>query len=131
MRKILIKIILCLFLTSGLHAKSEQTPKDIDTQALQEQVKNNKNLVLIDVRTPGEIELLGGSIDHQGDINIPRGWLEFRIKDEVPDLNTPIVVYCGTNVRSPVAAKTLIEMGYTQVQNYAGGFVDWKKSNWL
>ncbi len=117
-----------MFLTSELSANPEQALKNIDTQALQEQVKNNKDLILIDVRTPGEIEFLGGSIDHQGDINIPRGWLEFRIKDELPDLNTPIVVYCGTNIRSPLAAKTLIGMGYTQVQNYAAGFIDWKKS---
>lgn len=115
-------------LTSGVYAKQIQAPKDIDTQSLQELVKNNQDLVLIDVRTPGEIEFLGGSIDHQGDINIPRGWLEFRVKDEVPDLDTSIVVYCGTNVRSPVAAKTLKEMGYTNVQNYVDGFVDWKKS---
>ncbi len=102
---------------------------DIDTQTLQEKIKNNNDLVLIDVRTPGEeIIVLGGSIDHPNEINIPRGWLEFRIKDEVANLGTPIVVYCGNNIRSPLAAKTLKEMGYTDVSNYKDAFIGWKKS---
>ena len=120
-------IVLALLLSPALNAK-DSSSVDIDTQALQEKIKSNKDLVIIDVRTPSEVSLLGGSINHPNEINIPRGWLEFRITDEVKNLDTPIVVYCGTNVRSPLAAKTLKAMGYTQVNNYKNGFVDWKKS---
>ncbi|MBX2884124.1 MAG: MBL fold metallo-hydrolase [Granulosicoccus sp.] len=76
---------------------------------------------------PGEIATLGGTIDaglHP--ININRGWLEFRIADAVPDKDTPIVVYCGINQRSPLAARTLMDMGYTRVYNYTDGFFAWR-----
>ena len=36
-----------------------------------------------------------------------RGWLEFRVQDLVPRVDTPLVVYCGINQRSPLAAATL------------------------
>ncbi len=133
---IIIGLYLGSLLSPALFAKENtlnskepiNTPIDLDTQTLQAKIKNNKDLLLIDVRTPGEIIVLGGSIDYPNEINIPRGWLEFRIKDEVPNLDTPIVVYCGTNIRSPLAAITLKEMGYTQVTNYKDAFVGWKKA---
>ena len=56
------------------------------------------------------------------------GWLEFRITDAVPDKDAPIIVYCGTNQRSPLAAETLLRMGYTNVRNYAEGVYAWKKA---
>ncbi len=113
---------------AGSAAPVSTSVDNINTPALQALIKQQKDLVLIDVRTPGEIGALGGSIDYPGEINIPRGWLEFRIKDEVPDKAAAIVVYCGTNIRSPLAARTLMQMGYKNVKNYESGFVDWKKS---
>ncbi|MEM7377730.1 MAG: MBL fold metallo-hydrolase, partial [Pseudomonadota bacterium] len=40
----------------------------------------------------------------------------------IPD----IVVYCGQNLRSPLAAAQLRELGYTNVSNYADGFFRWR-----
>lgn len=113
-----------LALTSSSFAA---TTTDITTEQLKEKLTVEPNTLVIDVRTQSEIPFMGGSIDAANEVNIPRGWLEFRIKDEAADLDTPIVVYCGTNVRSPPALKTLKAMGYTNVLNYADGFQDWKK----
>lgn len=99
---------------------------NITTTQLQEILEQHPNTVLIDVRTPREILLRGGMIDGPRSYNVPRGWLEFRVPDLVPEPATPIVVYCGINERSPLAAKTLREMGYTQVSNYADGFFAWR-----
>lgn len=115
---------LSFLLMSGSFAESAD---DINTEQLQKILSDKPNTLLIDVRTQTEIPFMGGSIDAANEVNIPRGWLEFRIKDQASDLDTPIVVYCGTNVRSPLAAKTLKEMGYTNVLNYADGFQEWKK----
>ena len=82
--------------------------------------------VLLDVRTPAEVAARGGTIKANNNLVIPRGWLEFRIADQAPEMKTPIVVYCGTNQRSPLAAATLQEMGYTDVRNYAEGFFVWR-----
>ena len=95
---------------------------NIDATALQEQIKVLSNTVLIDVRTQFEVKQLG-TIGLYQNVNVPRGWLEFRIAESVVNLETPIVVYCGTNVRSPVAVKTLQDMGYRNVKNYSASFV--------
>jgi len=59
---------------------------------------------------------------------IPRGWLEFRVGETIPELDTPLVVYCSTNRRSPLATDTLKKMGYSNVKNYADGFPAWKQA---
>ena len=85
-------------------------------------------MVLVDVRTPAEIKKLGGFIDAQQNVSIPRGWLEYRITRVALSKDTPIVVYCGGGVRTPLAADTLQKMGYTNVKDYSAGFLGWKKA---
>lgn len=103
---------------------------NLDTKALQSLIASQPQTRVIDVRTAGELATLGGSIDAGTQpININRGWLEFRIEENVADKNTPVVVYCGINQRSPLAAATLVEMGYTNVYNYADGFFAWRDAN--
>ncbi len=101
---------------------------NIDTAGLKAELAANENLYLIDVRTVRETNIMGGSIKAKRNIIIPRGWLEFRIEDAVKDKNAPIVVYCGTETRSPLAVQTLIKMGYTNVRNYKGGYLEWIKA---
>ncbi|MCP4933579.1 MAG: MBL fold metallo-hydrolase [bacterium] len=95
---------------------------------LEEMLKNSRDMALIDVRTRREIATVGGTIGVHQNQNIPRGWLEFRIANGAITKDTPIVVYCGTNQRSPLAARMLMKMGYTNVSNYAGGFFEWRKA---
>jgi molybdopterin/thiamine biosynthesis adenylyltransferase/rhodanese-related sulfurtransferase len=59
--------------------------------------------------------------------HIPRGWLESRIEQAVPDRGRPIVIYCAAGNRSAFAAKTLEELGYQDVASLAGGINDWKR----
>ncbi len=101
---------------------------EIKIYTLEKMLKGGGDVALIDVRTRREISLVGGTIGAYQNQNIPRGWLEFRINDAVKSKDTPIIVYCGTNQRSPLAARTLMEMGYTNVSNYAGGFFEWRKA---
>ncbi len=103
-----------------------QRVQNIDTEQLEAQLKKQPQTVMIDVRTASEILLLGGMIDAPRSYMVNRGWLEFRINELVPDKDTPIVVYCGINLRSPLAADVLMKMGYSQVKNYADGFFVWR-----
>ena len=110
---------------------AQETPdasyQDLDTAELEALIKDRNDLILIDVRTPTELATLGGTIDGgYRTHNINRGWLEFRVADRVPDKNTPIVLFCGIGERSPLAAQTLNEMGYTEVYNYKDGFFKWR-----
>jgi len=117
-------------ITSGdtLQAKAEKVTTDIHTEELKKRLDSEPDLVLIDIRTATEIERMGGAIQSPQNITIPRGWLEFRVTNAATSKETPIVVYCGGNFRSPLAAQTLQQMGYTNVRNYADGFLGWRKA---
>ncbi len=97
----------------------------INTEELQRKIATVPNLVVIDIREAAEIAQAGGTIGVPRNFNISRGWLEFQVPDRVPDRDTPIVVFCGINLRSPLATKQLMDMGYTNVSNYAEGFPAW------
>ncbi len=63
-----------------------------------------------------------------GAVHIPRGFLESRVEQALPERDRTIVVYCAAGNRSAFAAKSLKELGYKNVQSLAGGFTDWKRN---
>jgi sulfur-carrier protein adenylyltransferase/sulfurtransferase len=78
--------------------------------------------VLIDVREKDETDagvLPGARL-------VPRGFLELRIEEAVPDHGADVVLYCAGGTRSLLAARSLREMGYSRVRSLAGGFGAWK-----
>jgi len=107
-------------------AEVNQRIVNINTAELERLIEEEPALVIIDVRHESEVNARGGMIDGRREIIVPRGWIEFRMPNEVADKNTPIVVYCGINQRSPLAAETLQKMGYSNVKNYADGFFVWR-----
>jgi molybdopterin/thiamine biosynthesis adenylyltransferase/rhodanese-related sulfurtransferase len=80
--------------------------------------------LFVDIRERDEWE--EGNIP--GAVHIPRGNLESRIENAVADRDQPIVVYCQSGARSAFGAKTLQELGYSNVSSLAGGFTDWKRN---
>jgi sulfur-carrier protein adenylyltransferase/sulfurtransferase len=78
--------------------------------------------VVLDVREPDEHEQ--GTL--AGAIHIPRGHLEAQVETRIIDHAAPVVVYCAGGVRSAFAARTLGELGYTNVASMDGGFGRWK-----
>ena len=95
--------------------------REVDT-ATAEQLRERPGTVVLDVREPDEYEQ--GAIP--GSIHIARGNLESNIEGRVPGHDTPVVVFCAGGVRSAFAAKTLGELGYTDVVSVQGGFNRWK-----
>jgi sulfur-carrier protein adenylyltransferase/sulfurtransferase len=85
---------------------------------------NGAGPILIDVREKDE--WVEGSIP--GARWIPRGFLELRIEDQVPEKSAEIVLYCAGGTRSALAARALGELGYTNVKSLAGGFSAWKRA---
>ena len=79
-------------------------------------------VLVLDVREPDEHDQ--GALP--GALHIPRGHLEAQIESKATDRNQEIVVYCAGGVRSAFAAKTLNELGYTNVVSMDGGFGRWK-----
>ena len=62
-----------------------------------------------------------------GAVHVPRGNLESRIERVAPDKAQTVLLYCAVGARSAFAAKTLSELGYTNVHSLAGGITDWKQ----
>jgi adenylyltransferase/sulfurtransferase len=83
-----------------------------------------KGAVLVDVREADE-----WSQGHvPGAFFIPRGFLEQRIEEKVPEKGQDVVVYCAGGTRSAFAAETLGHLGYTNVSSVVGGFGKWKEA---
>jgi molybdopterin/thiamine biosynthesis adenylyltransferase/rhodanese-related sulfurtransferase len=99
-------------------AKSQIT--EVDTSAAAEHIA--KGALVLDVREPDEYD--EGAIP--GAIHIPRGHLEAQVEGKLLDRHASVVVYCAGGVRSAFAARTLAELGYTDVVSMAGGFGRWK-----
>jgi len=94
---------------------------EIDTNEAQKRIDAG-GVVVLDVREPDEFEQ--GAL--AGVLHIPRGHLEAQIEGRITDKDAPVVVYCAGGVRSAFAAKTLGEMGYSNVLSMDGGFGKWK-----
>jgi rhodanese-related sulfurtransferase len=77
--------------------------------------------LILDVRTPAEFK--GGHLSDA--VLIPVQELQRRIGELAPYRNRDILVYCATGNRSTVAAKILIDQGFTRIANMRHGIVDW------
>jgi molybdopterin/thiamine biosynthesis adenylyltransferase/rhodanese-related sulfurtransferase len=97
---------------------------EIDAREANELLTGSDSPVFVDVRERDEWEQ--GHIPRA--LHIPRGSLESRIEQAVPDRAQPIVVYCAAGNRSAFAAKTLEELGYEEVVSLAGGFGGWTRN---
>jgi phage shock protein E len=86
-------------------------------------LESGEDVTIIDVREPDEWE--AGHIP--GARLIPRGILEHRAAQELPDRDRRIVVHCNAGGRGVLAAKNLMEMGYTNVANLEGGLNAWRE----
>ncbi len=80
--------------------------------------------ILIDVREASE----WNQSFIAGAVHLSRGIIELKIEAIAPQLDTPIVCYCGGGNRSALVAESLKKMGYTNVQSLIGGFKAWQKA---
>jgi molybdopterin/thiamine biosynthesis adenylyltransferase/rhodanese-related sulfurtransferase len=100
--------------------------EEIDASGSKQLWDRKGDVALIDVRE--QDEYVQGYIP--GATWIPRGFLELRIEEAVPDRNRPVIIYCAGGTRSALAARSLRELGYTQVKSMTGGFTSWKRNGY-
>lgn len=80
-------------------------------------IRNNKNVVLLDVRSKQEYN--EGHLP--GAINIPVYELQYRAKKELKDINSIIIAYCSAGIRSRKAVNILRRLGYKNLYNVEEG----------
>jgi molybdopterin/thiamine biosynthesis adenylyltransferase/rhodanese-related sulfurtransferase len=115
-----------LFSSDRLIQQVKHQIKETDVQTLKRRLDAGDNVAVIDVRELDEYAQ--GALP--GARHIPRGYLELDIETAVPDHDAPIALYCATGIRSALGARTLQEMGYTDVVSVAGGFERWKSAGY-
>lgn len=107
---------------SDLISDVRKSIREVSLSEIKRRLDEKVPMVLLDVREKEEYR--AGYIP--GAISIPRAFLEMQIEQKVPDKSTPIVAYCAGGTRSAFAAKTLQDLGYTNVESANPGFVRWK-----
>jgi rhodanese-related sulfurtransferase len=100
--------------------------REVSVDAVKAEIEHGEKFVLIDVREESEF-----AKDHlPGAIHLGKGIIERDIEARVPELNTPMVLYCGGGFRSALAADNLQKMGYTNVISMDGGIRDWREKGY-
>src|SRR5918998_1274072 len=108
-----------------LLAAAKASIREVDTAGAEDALAANPATVVLDVREPDEYEQ--GALPNA--VHIPRGHLESQVESRLADKDAPVLVYCAGGTRSAFAARTLGELGYSDVVSLAGGFNKWKNEN--
>ncbi len=100
--------------------KAKAEIREVDPQEAQTMI--GEGAVLLDVREADEFEQ--GAVPDS--LLIARGHLESQVEGRIQDKSVPVVVMCAGGIRSVFAARTLGELGYSDVVSMIGGFNRWK-----
>jgi len=115
-------LTICLFFTACKENDSEREIKVISPEEVYKVVSENRNLQLIDVRTQEEY----GEDHLKTAQNICVTDDDFREKVAKLDKNEPVYLYCRSGKRSANAAQILKDMGFKEIYDMEGGFVNWE-----
>lgn len=105
-------------------AKSRVAECDVDD--VKARLDAGETFHLVDVRE--ESEYANGHLP--GAIHLGKGVIERDIEKTIPDVDAPIVLYCGGGFRSALAADAIQDMGYTSVVSMDGGWKGWKDAGY-
>lgn len=120
-----LNIFLGLFLViTSIACAQQNQSSSITMKDFKERLATDKNLVILDVRTPEELVGPLGKIDNA--INIPIQNLEQRIDELKSYKDKEILVICRTQNRSAVAVNILQTKGY-KAKNVLGGMTEFRK----
>jgi rhodanese-related sulfurtransferase len=111
--------------SQDLVTEANQEIETIDTLKVKSLIDKN-DCILIDVRDIREL-WKEGTVENSK--HIPRGMLEFWLdpqssyfKENHFDLKKKMVLYCALGLRSALATKSLVDMGFKNVAHVKGGF---------
>jgi rhodanese-related sulfurtransferase len=100
--------------------------RETNVDEVKSRMDRGDKFVLVDVREDSEF-----ASDHLPNaIHMGKGVIERDVEQKVPDLNTPLVLYCGGGFRSALAADNLQKMGYTNVISMDGGIRGWREKGY-
>ena len=105
---------------------SRKRIREISIDEVKQKLDRGEKFLLVDVREDNE-----WAKDHlPGAVHLGRGIIERDIEERVPDLNAPMIFYCGGGFRSAMVADNLQKMGYTNVLSMDGGVRGWREKGY-
>ena len=117
-------------ITKGFRALVDEAMAQVRTLTVAEVLArlDDPKLQIVDIRDIRELR--DGTV--RGSVHAPRCMLEFWVDPESPyhkslwaDESRQFVLFCGAGWRSALAAKTLQDMGMTNVSHIDGGYAEW------
>ena len=127
MKKINFLLILLFLFSVGIYGCSSQdsTYKSITVEQLKKEMKENPELIILDVRMPQELK---GPLGHiKGVLNIPVQVLNKRIPELDKYKDKEILIICLSGYRSGIASEILFKKGF-HVTNVEGGMKAYRQS---
>lgn len=121
--KINLLILLLAILSFTSCAQKSEVKQVTSAEALQ-LISENKNLIVLDVRTPMEFE--SGHI--KGAINININDPDAFPKIDKLDHNAEYLVHCRTNHRSNIAVKHMEKSGFKSIFQMSDGYNGWNQN---
>ncbi len=120
-------------ITKGFRALVDEAMAQVTTYSVA-QVRErlaDPAVQIVDIRDVRELQAEGTVV---GAYHAPRCMLEFWVDPDSPyhkklfaDESREFILFCGAGWRSALAAKTLQDMGMTNVAHIEGGFGEWVK----
>ncbi len=117
-----ITIIALLFFTQCSFAQQAIV---LNANDYEKKISSEKNIQLIDVRTPEEYQQ--GFIKNAKNINIYDANFEKEINKL--DKSKPVYIYCRSGSRSKSAAQILSKNGFKTIYDLQGGITAWQSAN--
>lgn len=116
--------LLFLILTLGIRGQETNTKSSlISVDQMKEMLRENPEVLLLDVRTPEEFEqshLPGArNIDFLSDDFL-------QVVGDLPK-DQPVYLYCRSGNRSAKAASLINNMGFPNTYDMEGGYLEWEK----
>jgi len=97
--------------------------RETSVDEIKNKLDRKEKFILVDVREESEY-----AKDHlPGAIHLGKGVIERDIETRVPDVDAPLVLYCGGGFRSALSADNLQKMGYRNVISMDGGIREWRE----
>jgi rhodanese-related sulfurtransferase len=116
-----------------LVAEATAAVPSVNAQNVQRRMQEDPNTLVIDVRDsaqahaasiPGTINIGYGDLLFAADNEVPEEWRDPRLQDR----SRPIITHCALGPLGAIAAKTLQDMGFTNVNYMEGGIEAWKSA---
>jgi rhodanese-related sulfurtransferase len=115
-------------------SEAEAQVPGISPQEAERQRKADSRTLIVDVRdyaarrasgmVAGALPISSGMLPIAADTEVPEDWSDPRLQDR----SIPVITVCDLGPMSAIAAKTLKEMGFTDVAYLQGGTQAWKES---